>query len=51
MNNYIFGYGSLVNKESRGLTGKSALIGPVRVRGIRRGWNVQVTDKTVLGAT
>jgi hypothetical protein len=49
MKNYIFGYGSLVNIQSRNITGESVLIGPVRVRGLRRSWNVQTRESTALG--
>lgn len=40
--NYIFGYGSLIEQESRMRTTPSAKIAlPVRVRGVKRGWFAQ----------
>ncbi len=39
MNNYIFGYGSLIEKESRlRTTPKSEVAFPVKVNGFKRGW-------------
>jgi hypothetical protein len=51
MKNYIFGYGSLVNEQSRNITGESTFVGEARVRGLQRGWNVQVAAATALGIT
>jgi hypothetical protein len=34
--NHVFGYGSLINSESRAKTGKSGIAIPVRVWGIKR---------------
>ncbi len=50
--NYLFGYGSLINPESRKKTGKSGEATPVRVMGVQRGWNQVVSHAraTVLGA-
>jgi len=44
---YVFGYGTLISSESRAYTvgegtGKEILI-PVRVSGIERAWNLQIT--------
>ncbi len=36
---YLFGYGSLINSESRARTGMSGTTIPVRVKGIQRIWN------------
>ncbi len=36
---YIFGYGSLINAECRARTGDSGGAIPVRVEGLKRGWN------------
>lgn len=47
---YIFCYGSLVNKESRHKTGGTILVGAARVAGLQRAWNIRITDKTGLGA-
>lgn len=38
--NYIFGYGSLINAESRTRTGHSGEATPVTVTGIQRVWNL-----------
>lgn len=52
MNDYIFGYGSLINEESRSKTGKSGKALPVKVRGIQRQWSLVVPNysMTALGA-
>ncbi|MBF0276421.1 MAG: gamma-glutamylcyclotransferase [SAR324 cluster bacterium] len=42
---YIFGYGSLINHESRAKTGYSGSSIPVRVQGVARSWN-QVSAKS-----
>ncbi len=39
-NHYVFGYGSLINAESRARTGRSGATIPVRVHGFQRSWNV-----------
>ncbi len=42
MNNYLFGYGSLISKDSRcktGITGKSYV---VRMKGLKRVWNINI---------
>ncbi len=36
---YIFGYGSLINQESREKTGNSGTAIPVRVQGVQRSWS------------
>lgn len=51
MTDYIFGYGSLILKESRNRTGISGEVFPVRVRGYQREWNQQVGGETYLGIT
>ena len=38
--NYIFGYGSLISDESRAKTGESGRAIPARVKGIQRAWNL-----------
>jgi hypothetical protein len=40
MMNYLFGYGSLISRESRRRTGPTAGALPVRLIGMRRGWIV-----------
>lgn len=40
---YLFGYGSLINVRSRGLTSATALASPARLAGLRRGWFAPVT--------
>lgn len=54
-NQFIFGYGSLVESQSRARTSPSALYAfPVNVEGIQRGWFDQVggvsLSTTYLGA-
>src|SRR5581483_4870559 len=48
---YVFGYGSLINAESRKRTGCSGAALPVRVQGIERAWNFadRATRMTYLG--
>lgn len=52
MKDYIFGYGSLINEESRAKSGHSGKAIPVIVYGIKRSWSVNIKDHnlTVLGA-
>jgi hypothetical protein len=40
MAQYIFGYGSLIDADSRAHTGKTGAAIPVRLAGFRRGWYV-----------
>jgi len=42
MTDYLFGYGSLINAESRAKTGKSGQAIPVRVKAVERQWNLIV---------
>jgi len=42
--NWIFGYGSLINKESRNKTGQSGEVIPVRVMDIKRQWSLVVEE-------
>lgn len=37
---YLFGYGSLINADSRARTGKTGMAMPARLRGFQRAWNV-----------
>ena len=48
---YLFGYGSLINSESRARTGCSGAAIPVRVKGLQRAWNFvdPATRTTYLG--
>jgi hypothetical protein len=48
---YLFGYGSLINCESRARTGCSGVAIPARVTGFQRAWNFvdRETGMTVLG--
>jgi len=48
--NWIFGYGSLINKGSRNKTGQSGQAIPVNVKGIKRQWNLVVNNSTAVGA-
>lgn len=41
---FVFGYGSLINKESRNKTEASGEAIPVVARGIRRGWMIHMVD-------
>ncbi len=52
VNNFIFGYGSLICAESRARTGQSGEAIPVRVNGIERQWNLVAGDMrlTAVGA-
>ena len=40
---YLFGYGSLINLRSRGLTSATSPASPARLAGLRRGWFAPVT--------
>jgi hypothetical protein len=53
MQHYLFGYGSLINAESRARTGDSGQALPVRVAGLQRGWNFAVRSRglTAVGVT
>jgi len=42
MQNYLFGYGSLISKNSRSRTGTTGMSYVVRVNGIKRAWNLNV---------
>jgi cation transport regulator ChaC len=48
---YVFGYGSLINSESRARTGRSGMAIPARVTGVQRIWNFvdRRTRMTALG--
>lgn len=53
LTDYIFGYGSLINAESRKKSGYSGKSIPVIVNGIKRAWSVRINpphNLTVLGA-
>lgn len=52
MENFIFGYGSLINTESRARTGHSGEALPCVVEGIERQWNLVVSqmNATAVGA-
>jgi len=41
---YIFGYGSLICKDSRSRTGISSTAHPIEVKGIKRKWSVHTPD-------
>lgn len=47
--NFLFGYGSLINSESRKRTGQSGIAVPVRVKGIQRQWNLVVPSAALTG--
>ncbi|MBC7457449.1 MAG: gamma-glutamylcyclotransferase [Bdellovibrionaceae bacterium] len=44
MKNYIIGYGSLINKESQSITGKSLSSMPVVLKNFSRSWTVTYDD-------
>ena len=45
--NFIFGYGSLMSKESRAKTGMTGDAIPVRVKGLQRAWNQVIPNAFV----
>ena len=51
--NWIFGYGSLINSDSRKKTGNSGKVIPVRITGLKRQWNVVIDEikVTAVGVT
>lgn len=53
MAQYLFGYGSLINAESRATTGDTGPAYPVRVAGLQRAWHVVAprSGYTVVGVT
>lgn len=53
VNHFIFGYGSLINKDSRAKTGQTSDAMATMVKGIKREWNLVVPKFgfTTLGAT
>ncbi|ETW96464.1 MAG: hypothetical protein ETSY1_26515 [Candidatus Entotheonella factor] len=53
MGQYLFGYGSLIDAESRAKTGDTGRAYPVRVSGLQRAWHVVAprSGYTVVGVT
>ncbi|PON14197.1 hypothetical protein C2W62_30340 [Candidatus Entotheonella serta] len=53
MAQYLFGYGSLIDAESRAKTGDTGRAYPVRVAGLQRAWHVVAprSGYTVVGVT
>ncbi len=49
MKNYLFGYGSLINKKSRSATGKTCNAYPVKLLDFRRGWNLIAPTMKMIG--
>jgi len=49
MLHYLFGYGSLISRESRNRTVKTGRAVPVRVRGLQRAWNVIAPEMKIAG--
>ncbi len=49
MTHYLFGYGSLINHQSRALTRRTKDPIPVRVLGLERAWNVVAYDSRMTG--
>ena len=48
-NNFIFGYGSLINAESRAITGVSGEVIPLKVTGVRREWGHIISVAKITG--
>lgn len=46
---YLFGYGSLINHQSRLATGRTGDVIPVKVLGLQRAWNVIAYDSRMTG--
>lgn len=46
---YLFGYGSLINHQSRLATGRTGDVAPVKVLGLQRAWNVIAYDSQMTG--
>lgn len=49
MNHYLFGYGSLISKQSRLATGKTGVAIPVTIQGFQREWNVISPEMKISG--
>lgn len=49
ISHYLFGYGSLINHQSRLATGRTGDIIPTKVLGLRRAWNVIAYDSQMTG--
>jgi hypothetical protein len=49
MQHFLFGYGSLINADSRRITGETGHSAPVRVSGLQRSWNVTAPDMKMAG--
>lgn len=49
MKHYLFGYGSLINKNSRLATGKTGITIPATIQGFQRAWNVISPEMKISG--
>lgn len=49
MKNYLFGYGSLISKQSRLATGKTGVAIPVTIQGFQRAWNIISPEMKISG--
>jgi hypothetical protein len=49
MRHFLFGYGSLISRESRRASGKTGETMPVLVHDMQRAWNVGATDMRMVG--
>ena len=49
MRHYLFGYGSLINRESRLVTSCTGEAVPVRVSGLQRAWNIVAPEMGISG--
>lgn len=49
MNHYLFGYGSLISKQSRLATGKTGIAIPVTIQGFQRAWNMISPEMKISG--
>lgn len=49
MRHFLFGYGSLISRESRHATGKTGKAEPIQVQDMRRSWNVAAPKMQMVG--
>lgn len=49
MKHYLFGYGSLISKQSRLATGKTGIAIPVTIQGFQRAWNMISPEMKISG--
>jgi len=49
MNHYLFGYGSLISRQSRLATGNTGVAIPVTISGFQRAWNIISPEMKISG--